>query len=601
MKKTKVLIEGHDLKFMPHIINHFKAKPSYSVEVFTYPGHVISDTTHIDKVLAGFDIIFCEWGLGNLSWFSRAKLPGQKLISRIHSQEFYTSYLSEVEWEKVDAIIFVSQHILKQFSAIFPGLSEKCQVIPNIVDTASFDLPKTKDSRFMLGMMGILPMQKSPHLLLEILKELRKKDNRFKISIKSKMPEEVDWLWRKPEEQSYYKQFYQSIEDFQLADSVILNPYGDDVGEWFRDIGFIISTSEHEAFHLSVAEGMASGAIPIIRNWEGASDLYPKQYLFNSVEEALQIILHFSEQSTFDQCGRSVKEYCRKHFSKEVVVPDYEKIIKYEANEVDLRTTCQKLIAANKIARFDLQKANNQYTFLQDQIQALTEQQKITMNNSNDLSEKIAGLSDLNKALSRDLIKINDTIDMQKELLRLNEAQDQLCKIKEINCELQKECFSLNKDLSSQKNAEKGLIEQINQLEHKELTMKEELEEITARNKMLETEINNQVNFICSLKENMERQIRENSDLKEYFSNKIDRMQEIMNIATSSMEDQKRESHSAIISLKQELSDNQHQTEILRRENSVLKKEISEIVQSITWRVGTILVKKPVDFLFRRK
>ena len=99
----------------------------------------------------------------------------------------------------------------------------------------------------------------------------------------------------------------------------------------------------------------------------------------------------------------------------------------------------------------------------------------------------------------------------------------------------------------------------------------------------------------------MERQIRENSDLKEYFSNKIDRMQEIMNIATSSMEDQKRESHSAIISLKQELSDNQHQTEILRRENSVLKKEISEIVQSITWRVGTILVKKPVDFLFRRK
>ena len=93
MKKTKILFEGHDLKFLSLLIDHYKTNHDYAVEVYTYQGHEISDFTEIHRVLPEIDIIFCEWGLGNLRWFSQNKLPGQKIITRIHSQEFFTNYL----------------------------------------------------------------------------------------------------------------------------------------------------------------------------------------------------------------------------------------------------------------------------------------------------------------------------------------------------------------------------------------------------------------------------------------------------------------------------------------------------------------------------
>ena len=46
-----------------------------------------------------------------------------------------------------------------------------------------------------------------------------------------------------------------------------LRQFGPDVGTWLRRIGFILSTSDDESFHLAPAEGMASGAVPVIRSW----------------------------------------------------------------------------------------------------------------------------------------------------------------------------------------------------------------------------------------------------------------------------------------------------------------------------------------------
>jgi len=326
--KMKLLIVGHDLKFLPPVIDFFKSKNEYSVETFSYSGHLVQNKNQLLKILPGFNLVFCEWGLDNINFLSHHKKPGQKLMVRIHLQEFKTKFLEETNWDNVDVIIFACQYQLERFVKIFPKFENKCKLIYVAIDCDAFDQPKTSDSLYTLGIVGILPMRKAPHLALEILKELKQFDNRYMLSIKSKRPEELEWLWNRPEEREYYDRFYASVKALGLSESVVFEPHGNDVENWFRKAGFLLSTSEFEGSHQSVAEGMAAGSIPVIRDWKGAETLYPEKFIFHNVSEAIDIIRKYTSQAEFDSENRSVKEYARNHFDSRVVLPQFDQLFK---------------------------------------------------------------------------------------------------------------------------------------------------------------------------------------------------------------------------------------------------------------------------------
>ncbi|NQV03756.1 MAG: glycosyltransferase [Bacteroidia bacterium] len=324
MEKTNILFIGHDLKFLDHVIDHFSKKKEYDVQLFQYKSHVIHDFECLLEKLPGADIIFCEWGLGNISWLSRNKLPGQKLVVRIHAQEFSTSYLSESNWAYVDQIILVGPHMLKKFTGLFPAEAHKCRLIYNIIDCNRFDLDKDESALYHLGYLGVLPRLKAPHRGLEILEELKKKDDRYKIFIKSKRPDELVWLWDRPDEKKYYNELFERITEMGLEDSIVWDPHGRDVQEWFQKIGFILSTSDHESFHLSIPEGMASGAIPVIRNWEGARELYPEKYIFEDLQGAVNTIYKWSDPENFQKEQPVLKDFARKNFDLPVILKQYD-------------------------------------------------------------------------------------------------------------------------------------------------------------------------------------------------------------------------------------------------------------------------------------
>ena len=329
----KLLIVGHDLKFLKLVIDHLQSKKEFKIETFSYSGHTIPNKRKLLKILPEYKLIFCEWGLGNISFLSKDKRPGQKLIARIHSQEFRTSFLSETAWENVDKIVFVGPFMKEKFITLFPDCKNRCIVIPNLVDTDAFNLNKKEDAHFHLGLLGILPKLKAPHLALDLLTELLKTDKRYKLFIKSKRPEELNWIWRNMEERAYYANFFSNIDNLGLRDAVIFEPHDDEVNKWFRNIGFILSLSDNESFHLAVAEGMASGSIPIIRNWPGAKALFPNKLIFNDIQEAAALILKYSNPLTFIREGGKLKDFCAGHFSLNVLLPEYDKILTIQANE----------------------------------------------------------------------------------------------------------------------------------------------------------------------------------------------------------------------------------------------------------------------------
>ena len=390
MKKTKILFEGHDLKFLSHIIAHYETNHDYDVEVFTYSGHEIKDTTEIQRVLPDIDIIFCEWGLGNLRWFSQNKLPGQKIITRIHSQEFFTGYLQETHWSQVSKIVFVSQHMLMQFCRLFPGSSNKCVMIHNMVDCESYEIKKTDDAKYHLGMLGVLPRLKDPYFGLQILKDLKKEDQRYKLFIKGKKPQELDWLWKKTDEQQYYNDFFAAVTELNLGDSVTWETHGNDVPEWLTKIGFILSCSDREAFHMAVAEGMASGSIPVIRQWEGSQELYPKEYSIKDVHEATELIRKFTVQKNFDHEATKARRYCEDHFDVKIIIPEYDKLIFPEFDIAEVRREYYNVSELRKKLAIDLESCGQAREKTSGDLSNLVIQHKDLIGNNSVLTTEIS-------------------------------------------------------------------------------------------------------------------------------------------------------------------------------------------------------------------
>lgn len=326
--KRRILFNGHDFKFLTPVISHYQANPKFEVLIDSHPGHVVADVNKSSHMLNKADIIFCEWCLGNAEWYSQNKLPHQILIIRLHHQEIGLHFLEKINWVNVDKIIFICQNNMRLFLEKFPHLSNKSILIYNLFDCTAFDSPKLPKAEFNLGFIGTAPRRKAPHLAVDILLKLKQIDSRYTLFIKGKHPWEYDWLWRNKEERQYFETLYSQINNSKYANSIVFDPHGNDVPLWFSKIGFLLSTSEHEGSHQSVAEGMASGAIPVIRNWEGAELLYPEKFVFSTVDEAVHLIQKCKTLDNYQKESEGVKLFAQKSFNLPVIINQFNNVLR---------------------------------------------------------------------------------------------------------------------------------------------------------------------------------------------------------------------------------------------------------------------------------
>lgn len=336
-KKTKrskinLLFVGHDLKFVNKIINNFDKIDAVDVKIDKWDGHTIHDESISKSMLDWADVVFCEWCLGNAVWYSKNKLARQKLYIRLHKQEIITSYIEMVAWKNVDKLIFIAPKIKQIVEKRLPATKAVSTIIYNYVDTTKFNRPKIQDSAYNLGMLGMLPALKRADISLAIIKNLVSKDNRYRLYIKGKKPEELAWLWKRDEERIYYEKLYKSIDENNLSDHVIFEPHGNDVTEWFQKIGFIISCSDIEGSHQAVAEGMAAGSIPMISggfyNKYGAMMMYPQKYMNENIDEIVNKILLLNENEALRSKEiRFCKLFAETNFDINLILGQYYDLI----------------------------------------------------------------------------------------------------------------------------------------------------------------------------------------------------------------------------------------------------------------------------------
>lgn len=303
----KVLVAGHDLKFAGAILDELEAN-GCEVLIDRWEGHNKHDADRSQQLLDQADIVVCEWGLGNAVWYSNNLQPHQSMVVRVHSQELFLPFLRQINKSKVGKFIFVGELIRKAAIASHGVPSSKTVVIPNFVDTENLNRPKLEGSEKTLGIVGIVPKSKRLDRALDVLEGLLKHDSDYKLRIKGKTPEDYPWMKNRPEEMEFYSQQNRRIEliNSKYPGAVLFDGFGPDMKDWYRKVGVVLSTSDFESFHLTLADGAASGSAPVSLNWPGADLIYPAIWLSGTTCDMVKAILE--PRTSFETVERFVEE-----------------------------------------------------------------------------------------------------------------------------------------------------------------------------------------------------------------------------------------------------------------------------------------------------
>ena len=327
-RPLRVGVASHDLKFFSRLLDHLQSVPGLEVRLDTWSSLTTHDEQVSRDVVEWADVIICEWAGPNIVWYSRHKRPGQRLIVRLHRFELDAGWLTDVRIDAVDQVVCVSPFYARLTAERTGWPADRIVVIPNWVDVEQFARPKLPDAEFTLGMIGISPMRKRPDLGVEVLSALRRRDRRYRLAVKSKLPWDYWWIWRKPEERADTEALFQRLHDDPVVrGAVSFDGFGGDVPAWLRRVGWVLSTSDDESFHLAPAEGMASGAVPALLPWPGADTIYDTRWIHADPAEMAEAIHRTVASGQWAETAAQAQRQVRASFPLDAVCDEWVRVL----------------------------------------------------------------------------------------------------------------------------------------------------------------------------------------------------------------------------------------------------------------------------------
>ena len=232
-------------------------------------GHDISTSQEFDIQKAGFaDVIWCEWADNNALLVQNYITTATKIL-RVHRYEAYTDVWNQLNPRAFDHVIFVSQHIADEVQSRCKKPFTNYSIIPNYIDINKYS-DKGKPENNKIAYAGYVCRKKGIGELLMIAESMPEYE--FHIAGTLQEADILHWLTdNKPS-------------------NVFLSEWTDNIAEFFHDKNFVINTSLNESFSVVTIKAMLCGCIPIVRDWQGAKDIYPEECLFKSIDDIKSIV-----------------------------------------------------------------------------------------------------------------------------------------------------------------------------------------------------------------------------------------------------------------------------------------------------------------------
>ena len=280
MKKIAFICQLGLDTFIEPIVKEFE-KEQYN-EAYQVRRYYCRTNQEVIAAVKWGDIIFLEWA-NEVSVVAAAVYDIKKkgVIVRLHSYEALADYPTKIDWSRVDYLVFVAPHIRAIVEQTIPNLREQVatRIIPNGLDIDAIE-PNKKVSRWDIAYVCNINHKKEPAMALQIMESLvHKFSHKFKLHVAG------------AHQDKRFKLYMEHIaKEMSIEDNILYYGHVKEMNEFWKGKGIILSTSIHEGHPLNIMEGAARGLRPVVHNFMGAKGLYPESWLFNTVDEAFQMI-----------------------------------------------------------------------------------------------------------------------------------------------------------------------------------------------------------------------------------------------------------------------------------------------------------------------
>lgn len=297
------------------------------------------------------DVLVADWADRGAAWASAVVPDGVRFVIRSHGADALNPWVHLIDWGRVDALIAVSAaHADLLRRVVGPRLdSVKTHVIAHPVPAHRFAAAQTPAADRTVGMLGWGRLVKDPDWALDVLEILLEHDRSWRLRLVGHpFPEAAATAdaGLGSAGRTEYLRRWQQRSTGRLAEHLDLVPHTDEVPEALTGIGFIVSASLRESFHLAVAEGAAAGAIPVVRDWpiylggshparttgeaatgpaatgeaatgpRGATAVYPADWVVSDPAEAAGRILRFSDSAARRRESDRVRSVAAERFGE---------------------------------------------------------------------------------------------------------------------------------------------------------------------------------------------------------------------------------------------------------------------------------------------
>lgn len=278
--EIKAVLAGSDFKFSSALLKELDSASDIKFVVDRAPSNSVVSRGRSTALAKWTDVVITEFLNEQAVWYSDNLPSNKRLIVHMHGYELYGSLADRINLDGVDQIVVPSEGYKAQVIEYRGWPETKLKVIPNSGSLDDLVRPKSPHAKFTLGLVGWVPSLKRIDRALDLLEVLISYDDRYALEVRGAPPWDYTWEWNTPAHRDTYIEVLRRLRsNTKLADHVTFSPFGPDVGNWLRGIGWMLSPSVRESFHLAPVEGMLSGAVPLVWERDGAADIFGVEWV----------------------------------------------------------------------------------------------------------------------------------------------------------------------------------------------------------------------------------------------------------------------------------------------------------------------------------
>ena len=201
------------------------------------------------------------------------------VVARMHRLEMYNQHTLDPKfpWNKVDLLLASADHVLQRF-LVNRGDNPKPKhaiVAPsNAINTFLFNwADRVWEPPYRISLVGNIVPKKRQYTAIQMMADLKSEYNsQLRLDIIGASGTLAGYG-----NTEYLQNCKDLVQDLALSD--VVNFYEkathESMPHFYARSHFVLSLSNEEGTHVSIAEAMSTGCIPIIGPWRGAKTIYP--------------------------------------------------------------------------------------------------------------------------------------------------------------------------------------------------------------------------------------------------------------------------------------------------------------------------------------